>query len=104
MSQKVKINAVVYKEGDLWIAQGIEYDIVARANYPDGVPAAFAKAVANTAQVSVELGGEPFAGISKAPARFQLMFDRAQTRIVPIHTGESSNQAANVDMRLAQAS
>jgi hypothetical protein len=104
MGQKIMINVVVYKEGDVWIARGIEYDIVARAANPDGVPQAFAKAVAKTAQVSTQLGNGPFAGIGKAPERFPAMFDRALTRIVPIHPANTGTHAANVDMRLAQAS
>ena len=104
MEDGLIINVIAYQEGDTWIAQGIEFDIVARARTPDAVPEAFSKAVAKTIVVALELHGKPFAGIGKAPDRFQAMFDGAHARLVPIVPLDFGNKDTRVDIRLATAS
>jgi len=81
MSDTRTINAIVFKEGDLWIIQGIELDIVARAANVADAPEAFMRAVADNAVITEELGREPLAGIKPAPERFRLMFERAKTAL-----------------------
>ena len=81
MSDLKTINAIVFKEGDLWIIQGIELDIVARASNVADAPQAFLRAVLDNAVITEELGRAPLAGISPAPERFRLMFERAKTAL-----------------------
>ena len=97
------INVIAYQEGDVWIAQGIEFDIVARANSPDAVPAAFSKAFAKTAAISHQLYGAPFTGVGRAPARFKGMFDNAQAQLVPVGLLDYGVEDTHVDIRLAAA-
>lgn len=73
------INAIVFKQGDLWVIQGIEFDIVARAHNVADAPEAFMRAVADNAIITEELGREPLGGIKPAPEEFRLMFERAKT-------------------------
>jgi hypothetical protein len=104
MKVDTMMNVIAYQEGDVWIAQGIEVDIVARANSLDAVQVAFSKAVVKTMVVSQSLHGQPFAGIGKAPDRFKVMFDQAHSRIVPIVPLDFGANDTNVDIRLAIAS
>jgi hypothetical protein len=103
MKKGLTINVIAYQEGDVWIAQGVELDISARAKTPDAVPEAFSKAVAKTLMVSIGLDEKPFAGIGRAPKRFQDMFDKALARLVPIAPLQFGDNATNVDIRLAAA-
>ncbi|OQW59784.1 MAG: hypothetical protein A4S17_02510 [Proteobacteria bacterium HN_bin10] len=75
------INAIVFKEGDVWVIQGIELDIVARASNVADAPEAFMRAVADNAVITEELGRAPLAGIRPAPEHFRLMFERAKTAL-----------------------
>lgn len=84
MSDLKTINAIVFKEGDLWIIQGIELDIVARASDVADAPEAFMRAVVDSAVITEELGRSPLAGIKPAPERFRLMFERAKTALSPV--------------------
>jgi hypothetical protein len=84
MSDLKTINAIVFKEGDLWIIQGIELDIVARASDVADAPEAFMRAVVANAVITEELGRAPLAGIKPAPERFRLMFERAKTALSPV--------------------
>ena len=81
MSSLDTINAVVFREGDLWIIQGIELDIVARASDVADAPEAFMRAVLDNAVITEDLGRPPLAGIRPAPERFRLMFERAKTAL-----------------------
>jgi hypothetical protein len=103
MDNQTMMNVIAYQEGDVWIAQGIEVDIVARANTLDALQSAFARAVERTILVSQHLHGSPFAGIGKAPDKFRAMFDQAHLRLVPISQSEFSKNANSVDLRLATA-
>jgi hypothetical protein len=103
MKKSLTINVIAFQEGDVWIAQGVELDITARAKSPDAVPEAFSKAVAKTLLVSIGLSGKPFSGIGRAPKKFQDMFDKSLARLVPIAPLQFGDDAAHVDIRLAAA-
>lgn len=77
----IHVNALAFKQGDLWIVQGIEFDIVARANDLDSVPTAFTRALVANACVSQHLGREPLEGVPQAPDEFREMFERAKTEV-----------------------
>lgn len=78
MSNRIHINAIAYREGDAWIAQGIEYDIVAFANDVLKLPNAFSRAVLENICITEHLGRQPLEGVKPAPSRFQVMFDAAE--------------------------
>ena len=94
---KNAINAVAYKEGDAWIAQGIEYDIVAQADELIALPDAFERAVLENIRISEHLGRKPLEGIKSAPPRFLEMFESAKVEV------RATNQrgAAAVAVRVA---
>ncbi len=71
------IRAVVYKEGDWWIIQGLDYDFVTLARRLEDVPAAIQQFFSVLLIASQQLGVEPFHGYSPAPRRYWRMYEHA---------------------------
>lgn len=95
-SDKIQINAVAYREGDAWIAQGIEYDIVAHALDVLELPDAFTKAVVENICITRHLGREPLAGIKPAPKRFRSLFKNAGIEVRPTKQSDAAEVAVRV--------
>lgn len=100
MSDRIEVNAVAFQEGDVWVAQCVEFDIAARAASLSGLKAAFERAVAANLCVNVELGRTGFDGIPAAPAEFQRMFDAADVSVRPVRRGRRGGVKIG-DLRLA---
>jgi hypothetical protein len=81
LSSVININAIGYLDGDAWIAQGIEYDIVAHASDVISLPDAFTRAVMENISISEHLGRKPLQGIKSAPKRFHEMFRTAKVEV-----------------------
>lgn len=77
-SHRFQINAAAFKEGDAWVIQGIEYDIVAHAYDVTALPHAFMRAVVENMMITEHLGRKPLAGIKPAPDRFRTLFEDAE--------------------------
>ena len=77
MTESVRISAVAYRDGERWLIQGIEHDILARAATREEAPAAFMRAVFEDFCINHHLGKSGLEGIDQAPARFKLMFAHA---------------------------
>ena len=75
MSDKIKFHVIAYQEADVRLAQGVEYDILARADSFDLLPTAFSEAVAKTVAIGAPFDREPLEGIKPAPAKFKAMLD-----------------------------
>jgi hypothetical protein len=71
------IRAVVFKEGDWWIIQGLDYDFVALARRLEDVPFSIQQFFSVLFAASQQLGVEPFYGYSPAPRRFWTMYEHA---------------------------
>jgi hypothetical protein len=98
----IKINAVAYPEGDVWVVQGVEFDICAHADDAAGVPAAFLRAVAENVAISQHLGRQPLQGIRPAPPRFRTLFERSSTQLRSLENPDlPDTPIASVDIRLA---
>ena len=102
--QEINISAIAFQEGDVWVVQGIEYDIVTHASNPAEIPDALMKALVENVCITQQLGREPLAGIKPAPQRFKDMFDIAVAQVRSIKR-EISAQApiGELDIRLANA-
>ncbi|HEX6865528.1 MAG TPA: hypothetical protein VF414_22060 [Thermoanaerobaculia bacterium] len=74
-----RMRAVVFKEGDWWVAQCLEYDFAAVSKDLEELPGELQWAVTAQITISLERGIQPFHGYSPAPRRFWEMFERAQT-------------------------
>jgi len=80
-SPHFKINAIAFKEGDAWVIQGIEYDIVAHTDDVTTLPQAFMRAVMENMIVTEHLGRKPLEGIKPAPERFRTLYDDAEVEM-----------------------
>ena len=74
---QMHLSAVAYLTEGVWMVQGIEYDIRARALSPDDVPRAITAAVREQIAIDTHLGRQPFEGVKPAPTRFAEMFQKA---------------------------
>jgi hypothetical protein len=81
MDKAININAIAWQEGQGWVIQGIEYDIVAHASDVASLPDAFMRAVVENVAITIHLGREPLQGVGPAPDRFRTMFDSARTTV-----------------------
>ncbi|MCA3563255.1 MAG: hypothetical protein IOC90_15030 [Methylocystis sp.] len=97
--ENIQVNAVAYEEGDTWIAQGIEYDIVASADDVRNLPDAFARAVIENICITEHLGRRPLQGIKPAPERFRDMYENAAFEMRPLR----QHAGPDVALRLAAA-
>jgi hypothetical protein len=102
MARETLLHAIAFQDGDVWIIQGIEYDIIARATTPADLPDAFMKAVAHNCFITQHEHGEPFKGIAAAPAKFRQMFEKAKAKLEAVApTVEAPKAIKSVDIRLA---
>jgi hypothetical protein len=77
MQQKNEdIRAVIFQEGDQWVAQCLEYDIGAQAHDLETVQHRLGVALEIERQTSMEIYGTEFDGIDRAPARYFEMWEK----------------------------
>lgn len=76
-----QIRAVAFQEGDAWVVQGIEYDVVAQASNLDDAPAAFLKTLVSTILINRKLKRSDWEGIRPAPVKFRRMFEQARVEL-----------------------
>lgn len=101
MPENINMSAVAYREGDVWIVQGIDYDIVAHAHDVAALPFAFSRAVMENICITQDLGREPLQGVPPAPSKFQQLFDDATVGIVEIPATQPQAGRPVVSYRLA---
>jgi hypothetical protein len=70
------IRAVIFQDGDLWVAQCLEYDIGAQAHDLDTVRRRLGLAIEIEQRTSMEVHGKEFAGIDRAPTCFFEMWEK----------------------------
>jgi hypothetical protein len=96
MANGIIVNAVAFKDGETWVAQGIEYDIVAQADDVILLPDAFSRAVLENILIAEHLGRKPLEGIKAAPFRFHEMFETAKIEMRATHQSGSAEVAVRV--------
>jgi len=70
------IRVVVFREGDLWVAQCLEYDIGAQAADLDTLRGRLTAVVSAELRESMNRHGEPFKGIPEAPSYFERLWSK----------------------------
>jgi hypothetical protein len=70
------LRAVIFQDGDMWVAQCLEYDIGAQAHDLDTVRRRLDVAIEIERLTSLEIHGRDFAGIDEAPAHFFEMWEK----------------------------
>ena len=77
MGREISMNAVAFQEGNVWVVQGIEYNLAVVARSVQDIPKAFANALVERFLVADHLKVDPFQGLGPAPQRFHQMFEDA---------------------------
>jgi hypothetical protein len=99
----IELNVVVYEDGDLWVAQAIEYDIAVRADKASKLPRAFERAVVANLAINNELDRNALDGIRPAPPEFREMFEKAKFNLSERNGGTSWPRGIKIgDVRLAE--
>ncbi len=75
MSKRIEVSVVAFQQGELWVAQCVEYDIAAFSKTFTDLPRAFERAVAANICVNADLGREGLEGIPAAAKRYRDMFE-----------------------------
>jgi hypothetical protein len=78
MMPECTIRAVVFREGEWWIAQCLEHDLVGLARTLEDLPDELRKQLRTQVEASLAAGAEPFADLPAAPARFWRMYEVAE--------------------------
>lgn len=105
--QPVRIDVVAFQDSDgSWIAQGIQYDIVAKAKRLIDIRKAFERQLIANLRINEKLGRSGFDGIPQAPDRFRRAFERAVEHMNPLIDNDRSGTALpmeSIDIRLSEA-
>lgn len=102
--EQLRIRTVVFKSGDWWIIQGLEYDFATATRRLEDVPGEIRRWLTVLFAASRELGVQPFHGYSPAPRRFWKKYEQAEpwTELLPeIDFPRDLGSAPLVDTRLA---
>lgn len=75
------IRIVVYRDGEAWVAQCLEFDIGTQAESPNELRDRLDDVIAMEAAISAKYHGKPFAGIDPAPQRFFDMWDSCESDV-----------------------
>jgi hypothetical protein len=98
------IRTVVFKSGDWWIIQGLEYNFVTCTKRLEDVPGELRRWLLVLFVASQQHGIEPFTGYSRAPQRFWKMYETAapwQGPVPVIELPEDFGPGPAVETRLA---
>jgi hypothetical protein len=96
------IRVIVFKEDEFWVAQCLEYDIAAQAEDLDTLRSRLFVTLKADLAASIEIRGEPFAGIDPAPPFFHNLWNRkaSEFRVTRSLVNEN-NRPVTVELALA---
>jgi len=98
--ESLEVNVLAFREGELWVAQCIEYDISARSDTLASAMTAFRRAFAANLAANRELGRNALDGVPPAPQRYKQMFESAKSVQENVPAGRP---VAVADLRVAEA-
>lgn len=70
MTFTMSVSVALFREGEVWVAQGLEYDIAAHGESLKAAKDAFVKTFAGQIAVDIYHGDDPLAGFSPAPLEY----------------------------------
>ena len=91
-----RIHAVVFNDGDWFVAQCLEYDIATQAKSVSALLDEVEQIIAAHILVAEEKGVEPFANVPRAPGRFWRMYKDAKAKLEPVHQVEFRDERSPV--------
>lgn len=74
--EHVNLHAVVFKSGDLWVGQCLEYDIAGQAKTPQDVSYQLERSIVAHVVIAGTEGMAPFENVPPAPDRYWKMYER----------------------------
>jgi hypothetical protein len=83
MGTEGQVRAVAFKEGDVWVVHGVEYDIVTQTKDLLDAPSAFLKTLISTMVANQRLGRKGLEAVTAAPEKFRRMFESATMELTP---------------------
>ncbi|MGR4000361.1 MAG: hypothetical protein OD811_01005 [Alphaproteobacteria bacterium] len=75
------LRVIILQEDGYWIAQCLEYDIVAQSKSPEKLRNAFGLALAAHVAVRLHHNQELFEGVPEAPRKYWELFESAQVKM-----------------------
>ena len=78
---EIKLNILVFKEGDWWVAQCLEYDIATQAKTLHDIQYEFSRVLIGQVVASIEQNLVPFEGLPAAPKQYWKMFKQEAVKI-----------------------
>ena len=97
-----RIRAVVFKEGDWWVIQVLDYDLATQVRRLEDVPDTFRRLILGQIAANAAMGFEPFHGFSKAPKRFWAMYEHAHSFVMPTRLEDLEDEVSReYEARLA---
>lgn len=100
LKTSLTVNVVAFRDGDLWVAQCIDFDIAARSDTLPKAMKAFQRAFVANLVANRELGRTELEGVPPAPQRFREMFESAKSVDVSL---PAVRPLAVADLRVAEA-
>jgi hypothetical protein len=84
--QHFTLRAVIFKDGEVWVGQCLEYDITAQAKTPQELPLELERSIVAHFMIAGTEGLRPFEHVRRAPERFWGMFERGmEIKLEPEH-------------------
>jgi hypothetical protein len=99
MAEISQIRAILFREGDLWVAQCLEYDIGVQAPDLAQLSERLHIAIGAERKESIARNGTAFSGIDPAPHRFFEMWDHRGGEYRPADR-EPENGSTHVQLAL----
>lgn len=87
------LRIVLYREQDLWVAQGLELDIRAQGTTVEEVEIRLDAVLLEEERYTTERHGKAFHGIGQAPKKFFDMWDNAPGSYSPKEDGHKHEMA-----------
>lgn len=72
------INVLVFKDGDFWCGQCLQYNISAQTESLDGIERELRRLMIGHVVASREVGNEPFEDLPPAPEKYWKMYEEAR--------------------------
>jgi len=100
----IRLSVLVYEDGDLWVAQAIEADILVTASGLDKLPYALERAVVANLAANAQLGRKGLDGIPPAAEMVREKFERSPFSLLERLRGSPPNKKVELqEMRLLTA-
>ncbi len=78
-----QISIVVFQDGDIWVAQCLEYDIGAQAESLEKLYERLSDVIEAERAESLNRHGQEFVGVPEAPERFRKLYEKRAGRFLP---------------------